>query len=102
MARELADHVDQIVREWRRGCPAVDPDPIGVTGRIIRIALHSERDAERQLRHFRSTQSGFYALNALWAAPGHQLSPTMLAREQQMSSAGMTRLVDELVTLGFV
>jgi DNA-binding MarR family transcriptional regulator len=102
MAPELVDHVDQIVDEWRRGCPAVDPDPIGVTGRVTRIVLHSERDAARQLRHFRITQSGFDALNALRGAPGRQLSPTMLAREQQMSSAGMTRLVDDLVSLGLV
>jgi DNA-binding MarR family transcriptional regulator len=102
MAPELVDHVDQIVREWRRGCPAVDPEPIGVTGRITRIALHSGRDAERQLRHFRITQSGFDALSALRAAPGRRLSPTMLARGQQMSSAGMTRLVDELVSLDLV
>ncbi len=90
------DHVDQILDEWRRACPAVDASPVAITGRVTRIALYSERDAERHLERHRLTRSGFDVLNALRGSPGHRLSPTQLARAQRMSSAGITGLVDQL------
>ena len=97
-----ADHVDQIVAEWRRACPSVDPAPIGVTGRITRIALYTHRDAGLHLQPYRLTRSGFDVLAALDQHPSHRLSPTSLARGQRMSSAGITGLIDQLAALGLV
>jgi DNA-binding MarR family transcriptional regulator len=102
MPEDLGDHVDLILREWRRATPVIDPSPIAVTGRLTRLALFSERDAQPDLRQLRITPSGFNALNALRVASAHQLSPTVLARIQGMSSAGMTGLVDDLEAAGLV
>jgi DNA-binding MarR family transcriptional regulator len=102
MSADLGDHVDQILHEWRRASPVIDPSPIAVTGRVTRLALYSERDAQQDLRQLRITPSGFNALNALRVASAHQLSPTVLARIQGMSSAGMTGLVDDLEAAGLV
>jgi DNA-binding MarR family transcriptional regulator len=94
------DHVDEILREWRRVYPSVDASPIGITGRVTRIALYTQRNADDQLERYRLTPSGFEVLLALHASAAHQLSPTLLAKVQQMSSAGITGLVDQLVALG--
>jgi DNA-binding MarR family transcriptional regulator len=102
MPEDLGDHVDLILHEWRRATPGIDPSPIAVTGRVTRLALFSERDAQPDLRQLRITPSGFNALSALRVASGHQLSPTVLAHIQGMSSAGMTGLVDDLEAAGLV
>ena len=100
MTTRNGDHVDEILGEWRRVYPRVDASPIGITGRVTRIALYSERNADDHLERYRLTPSGFEVLLALQGSPSHQLSPTVLARGQAMSSAGITGLVDQLVALG--
>jgi DNA-binding MarR family transcriptional regulator len=94
------DHVDEILGEWRQACPTVDASPIGITGRVTRIALYTERNADDHLERYRLTPSGFEVLLALDASAAKQLSPTQLARGQRMSSAGITGLVDQLVAFG--
>jgi DNA-binding MarR family transcriptional regulator len=100
MTTREGDHVDDILSEWRRVYPSVDATPIAITGRVTRIALYAERDADDHLERYRLTPSGFEVLLALDKSAAHQLSPTLLAKVQQMSSAGITGLVDQLVTLG--
>jgi DNA-binding MarR family transcriptional regulator len=100
MTTRDGDHVDDILSEWRRVYPSVDATPIAITGRVTRIALYAERDADDHLERYRLTPSGFEVLLALHKSAAHQLSPTLLAKVQQMSSAGITGLVDQLVTLG--
>jgi len=96
------DHVDEILTAWRRVLPSVDPSPIGITGRVTRIALYTERSADDHLERYRLTSSGFEVLLALHASFTRQLSPTLLAKAQQMSSAGVTGVVDQLAALGLV
>src|ERR1700730_3347986 len=100
MTTRDGDHVDEILSEWRRAYPSVDASPIGVTGRVTRIALYTERNADDHLERYRLTPSGFEVLLALDASAAKQLSPTHLARGQRMSSAGITGLVDQLVAFG--
>jgi DNA-binding MarR family transcriptional regulator len=97
-----ADHVDEILTEWRGACPAVDSSPIGITGRVTRIALYLDRSADDHLEPYRLTRSGFDVLAMLRGTAAHQLSPTLLARGQRMSSAGITGLIDQLAALGLV
>jgi len=102
MTTNRDDHVDEILSEWRRACPAVDSSPIGITGRVTRIALYVDRNADDHLERYRLTRSGFEVLVMLRGSAAHQLSPTLLARGQGMSSAGITGLVDQLAALGLV
>jgi DNA-binding MarR family transcriptional regulator len=102
VALSNGDHVDAILTEWRRACPGVDARPIGITGRVTRIALYTERDADDHLERFRLTPAGFEALMALRRNTASPLSPTQLARGLRMSSAGITGLVDQLASLGLV
>src|SRR5438309_11327317 len=100
MATREGDHVDEILDEWRRVHPRVDASPIGITGRVTRIALYTARSADDHLERYRLTPSAFEVLLALQASAAQQLSPTHLARGQWMSSAGITGLVDQLVAFG--
>ncbi len=100
MTTKGVDHVDDILSEWQRAYPIVDASPIGITGRVTRIALYTERSADDHLAWYRLTPSEFEVLLALRASAAQQLSPTHLARGQRMSSAGITGLVDQLVTFG--
>ncbi|HET9848870.1 MAG TPA: MarR family transcriptional regulator [Candidatus Dormibacteraeota bacterium] len=102
MTPDPRDHVDAIVAQWQRACPSIDVKPIGITGRVTRIALYLERDIQHYLQRFWLTPSGFEVLLALHAAPARQLSPTTLARTRRMSSAGITGLLDDLASLGLV
>lgn len=102
MTANLSDHVDEILTEWRWACPAVDASPIAITGRVTRIALYTERDADDHLARYRLTRSAFDVLVALRESPAHQLSPSLLARGQRMSSAGITGLVDQLMEFDLV
>src|SRR5437868_3102168 len=102
MTDNTVDHVDAILAEWRRAYPAVDARPIGITGRIPRIALYTDRNAADHLQQYRLTPSGFGVLLTLQGSDGHQLSPTLLAKGQRMSSAGITGLVDQLAALDLV
>ena len=90
------DHVDAIQREWRRVLPAVDASAIGVTGRVTRIALHTDREAHDHFGRFRLSASSFEVLTSLHRARPRGISPTSLGREQNMSSAGITGLLDQL------
>jgi len=96
------DHVDTIQQEWQRVLPTVDARAIGITGRISRIALYAEREADDHLRRFRLTTSGVEILSSLHRARPRGLSPTSLAREQNMSSAGITGLLDQLEGMALV
>ena len=100
MTMHHRDRVDEILAEWRRACPRVDASPIGITGRVTRIALHAERNADEHFERYGLTPSGFEVLRALHESTARQLSPSVLARGQHMSSAGITGLVDQLVVLG--
>src|SRR5256885_8715947 len=102
MTTKDVDHVDEILSEWQRAYPMVDASPIGITGRVTRIALYTERSADDHLERYRLTSSGFEVLLALHASVTRQLSPTLLAKAQQMSSAGVTGVVDQLAALGLV
>ena len=59
------DHVDAIQREWRRVLPAVDASAIGVTGRVTRIALYTDREAHDHFGRFRLSASSFEVLTSL-------------------------------------
>jgi len=100
MTTKDGDHVDGILSEWQRAYPRVDASPIGITGRVTRIALYTERGADDHLERYRLTPSEFEVLLALHASSAQQLSPTHLARGQRMSSAGITGLVDLLAAFG--
>jgi len=102
MERDL-DHVGRIMEQWRRERPDVDPSPMGVIGRLHRLAdaLHAELRpvfAEAGL-----SDGDFDVLASLRrAGPPYQLTPGDLAASTMVTSGAVTKRLDRLEEKGYV
>ena len=102
MERDL-DHVGRIMEQWRRERPDVDPSPMGVIGRLHRLAdaLHTELRpvfAEAGL-----SDGDFDVLASLRRAGApYQLTPGELAASTMVTSGAITKRLDRLEEKGYV
>jgi len=97
------DIIDDAVREWRSERSDLDPLPMAVVGRILRLAGHLERRANEALKPFELPIWGFDVLGALRrrGAP-YSMTPTELMRSVLLSSGAMTNRIDRLEAQGLV
>jgi DNA-binding MarR family transcriptional regulator len=103
MGTTRADHVDQILAEWRRERPDLDLSAMAVIARISRLSRILERRIEAVLARYGINESGFGVLAALRrAGPPHRLSPTELYNSLLISSGAMTNRLDRLTAVGLV
>jgi DNA-binding MarR family transcriptional regulator len=97
------DWIDQVVERWSALRPGLPVDAYHVTGRISRIAARIARREEEIFGQFRLTRADVGVLSALYMSPPpHTLSPTQLFRGLMLSSAGMTKRLDQLERRGLV
>jgi DNA-binding MarR family transcriptional regulator len=91
------DAVDRIVAQWQQQRPDLDASPMGIVGRIGRLAKHLERAIQETFAEFGLTAAEFDVLAALRrsGAP-YQLSPTELFNTLMVSSGTMTHRIDRL------
>ena len=97
------DRVDAIIEQWRRERPDVDPLPIGVIGRISRLA----RDLEPRLDRVQAAgglEPGWYDVLAALrrSGPPYRLRPTDFAGALMLTSSGTTKRLDRLERAGLV
>ncbi len=91
------DAVDKILEQWHRERPDLDVSPMGVIGRIGRLAKHLERAIEATFSEFGLTIGEFDVLAALRrSGQPYQLSPTQLFNTLMVSSGTMTHRIDRL------
>ncbi len=97
------DYVDYILKQWTDERPDLDGSPMGIVGRIVRLARHFERNIQNNLAAFDLSIGEFEVLATLRrsGAP-YQLSPTDLYRSVMLSSGAMTNRVDRLEQAGLV
>ena len=97
------DFLDRIISDWRRERPELDSAPMGLSGRILRLAGLLERRAERALEPYGLSVWQFDVLATLRRAGApFSRSPTELARAVMLSPAAMTHRIDRLEKLGLV
>ena len=97
------DGVDLILEQWRSERPELDPSPIGVIGRISRLARELEQRLELVYRAHDIESWEFDVLAALRRAGApYELSPGRLLRATLVTSGTMTNRVDRLADRGFV
>ena len=98
-----SDPIEQLIQQWSRERPDLDASPMGVVGRVLRLAVRLERRVERVLADFGLTLWQFDVLATLrrTGAP-FCLSPTDLMREVMLSSGAMTNRIDRLEAKGLV
>lgn len=96
-------HVDVILEQWKRQRPDLDVDPMGLTGRLGRIARHLNHELERVFAEHGLNLANFDVLATLRrAGPPYRLSPGELLANTMVTSGTMTNRIDQLVKTGFV
>lgn len=102
-ALDKGDVVDRIVAQWRTERPDLDPAAKEITGRLLRLGAEIGRRNAEAFAPLELTGAQYGVLSALRrAGDPYELNPTELARNQMMTSGGMTPLIDSLERAGLV
>jgi len=103
LAKSDTDRIDDIQAQWRDAAPDLDTSPIGILGRIYRIADLSGRQIGAVFESHGLERGEFDVLATLYrsGAP-HELTPTDLYRELLISSGGLTHRLNQLEEAGLI
>jgi DNA-binding MarR family transcriptional regulator len=103
MPASAPDHVDHILAQWRRELPDLNVSPLGIFGRLFRVAHLADAALGRALSQH-DVQPGWFDLLAALRRAGapYELNPTELARTTLLSSGGMTKRLDRMVEAGLL
>lgn len=92
-----ADPVDVILGQWHRERPDLDVSPMGIIGRMGRLAKYLERSIQETVSDFGLNGGEFDVLATLLrSGQPYQLSPTDLFNTMMVSSGTMTHRIDRL------
>ena len=98
-----ADRVDQILVQWQCERPDLDASPMGVMGRIARLAKYLDLSIQATISEFELNLGEFDVLATLRRSGNpYQLSPTDLFNDLMVSSGTMTHRIDRLEKVDFV
>lgn len=91
------DHVDGIIADWRRERPDLDPAPIGVIGRLHRLAIRLTEELEPVFHRHGLGEGDFDVLAAIRrvGAP-YECRPSELATRTMVTSGAVTKRLDRL------
>jgi DNA-binding MarR family transcriptional regulator len=95
------DGVDRIIEQWQRIRPELDSSPIGVVGRISRLAREIEARLEPVYREH-GLEPGWHDILATLRRSGGTLRPTDLTNASMLTSSGTTKRLDKLEAAGLV
>lgn len=99
----MHDGVDEIIEQWQVERPELDASPIGVIGRISRLARALEDELEVVYRRH-GLEPGWHDLLATLRrqGPPFKLRPTDLMGSVMLTSSGTTKRLDKLEAAGLV
>ncbi len=93
----MKDHVDRILEEWRRELPGLDPSPMGVVGRISRVAQLLQEQLEPVFAAHGLNGGEFDVLASLRrSGPPFRLAPAALTKALLVTSGGLTKRLKSL------
>jgi DNA-binding MarR family transcriptional regulator len=97
------DGVDEILEQWQQERPDLDPSPIGVIGRISRLARELEVRLEIVYRAH-GLEPGWHDVLATLRRSGspYQLRPSDFTGMLMLTSSGTTKRLDRLERAGLV
>ena len=97
------DGVDEILEQWRRERPDLDSSPIGVIGRVSRLARELEQRLETVYREH-GLEPGWHDVLATLrrTGPPYRLRPTEFASALMLTSSGTTKRLDRLEQAGLI
>jgi DNA-binding MarR family transcriptional regulator len=95
------DAVDLIIEQWERERPELDSSPIGIVGRISRLAREIEARLEPVYREH-GLEPGWHDILATLRRSGGTLRPTDLTNASMLTSSGTTKRLDKLEAAGLI
>ena len=97
------DGVDLIIEQWQRERPELDHAPIGIVGRLSRLAREVEVRLEPVYRDH-GLESGWHDILATLRRHGEpfRLRPTDLTNATMLTSSGTTKRLDKLEQAGLI
>ena len=97
------DHVDEILDQWRQQRPDVDVSPMGVVGRVKRLARVFEHGTRETFAQHELEPWEFDVLASLRrAGPPYRLSAGRLGRALMITSGTVTNRLDRLESAGLI
>lgn len=98
-----SDVVDQIVAQWERERPDLDPSPMAIFGRVARIFALQRLAQSKVHRPYGLNHASFDVLaNLRRSGAPHRKTATSLAESSMISTGGMTFRVDGLEADGLL
>jgi DNA-binding MarR family transcriptional regulator len=97
------DGVDLILEQWQRERPDLDSSPIGIVGRVSRLARELEQRLEPVYREH-GLEPGWHDVLATLrrAGPPYRLRPTEFTSALMLTSSGTTKRLDRLEQAGLI
>lgn len=103
MPAEERDHVARILAQWRAERPDLDPSPMGLIGRLHRLAAALEAELEPVFDAAGLCAGDFDVLAALRrAGEPFELSPGGIGASTMLTSGAVSKRLDRLEGLGLV
>ncbi|MEW4528690.1 MarR family transcriptional regulator [Maioricimonas sp. JC845] len=97
------DRIDELIGHWQRERPDLDPQPMAVVGRILRLSGYLERRVNDTLKPFGLAVWGFDVLATLRRhGEPFAMAPKELMQATMLSSGAMTNRIDRLEESGLV
>src|SRR3954463_14378021 len=99
----MTDGVDTIIEQWRAARPDLAPSPIGVIGRVSRLARELEARLEPVYREH-GLEAGWHDVLATLRrdGPPFRMRPTDLTATMMLTSSGTTKRLDKLEGAGLI
>ena len=95
------DHVARIQADWQRERPELDVSPVGVIGRLHRLAAALTEELVVVYREYGLSEGEFDVLSALRrAGEPFERAPGDLARHTMVTTGAITKRIDRLVEAG--
>jgi len=97
------DGVDAIIEQWQRERPELDHSPVGVVGRVSRLARELEARLEVVYREH-GLEPGWHDVLATLrrTGPPYRLRPSDFTGSLMLTSSGTTKRLDRLERAGLI
>jgi DNA-binding MarR family transcriptional regulator len=103
MSEHHRDSVARLLSEWKQERPDLDPSPVGIQGRIVRLSTHILRQSENWLGPFGLSWEAFSLIVTLRrSGKPFELRPTDILRESLLTSGAITNRIDRVEQMGLV
>lgn len=99
----MTDEVEEILAQWRRARPELDPSPMAVFGRIARVFIR-QRDVQARVfePHGLTTAAFDLLANLRRSGPPHRKTASSLAASSMITTGGTTLRMDSLEAAGLI